>query len=265
MKLFIFLAAAIALSCFAARLIGTKSRKATGSRTLAATKKPISVTEIEDRLEVEEINSEKVEPREYQPWLTKAVEHKQRKEFDEALKCLDEAYKACADYDIATVFDHYLRLPYYLQLAGRSDEGWKKLNEFNLGLLPYRGDRPTGSERNVRLRADVSQKMVIFLNREKRFKESLAHLTLAKYLSNTVTRQMFNDKLIDQKAIDRYKMFTKKDLQKAVKKAGLDEGLAEKLNIVIEQEINEGTEELYVLSRVSDVMIEARSLINKSP
>ena len=164
MELLFFLAAAIATGWVVARLIGTTGNRSTRVNKPKAAKKPNFVGGFEDQYEVEEPTSEQDEQREYQPWLTKAVEHKQNKEFDEALKCLDEAYKACADYDIVRVFDHYLRLPAYLQLAGRSDEGWAKLNEISIGVLPYRGDGPTGCECDIRLRTKISQKMVTFLN-----------------------------------------------------------------------------------------------------
>lgn len=203
--------------------------------------------------------TERAEPSsEYQPWLSKAVEHKQNKEFDEALRCLDEAYKACAEYHIQTVHDHYLRLPYYLQLAGKSDEGWKKLNEFNLGLFPYRGDAPTGSERDIRLRLKVTLKMASFLNKEKRLKEALIHTTVSAYLRNAIELKMLEDNWIKKEAVTNMD----EELRKAVKKAKLDESLADRLCMFIKMEINKGKQELYVLSRVPDVMREARSLIS---
>lgn len=76
----------------------------------------------------------------YQKWLTKAVKYKKDKDFDQAIECLDKAYRLCAGYPLETVFDNYLRLPAYLQAAGRADEGWGELNKLNIGVCPYRGD-----------------------------------------------------------------------------------------------------------------------------
>ena len=94
--------------------------------------------------------------------------HKKAKERDKALACLDEAYKLAAQqsYDDYGEWTNYLRLPAYLQLAGRNDEAWRWFNKLTCGELPY---REQSNELAFRLdwRSLVSDKMRLFLEREK--------------------------------------------------------------------------------------------------
>lgn len=117
-----------------------------------------------------------------QPLLTKAVAHKKAKEWDEALACLDEAYKLAAQqpYDYME-WSNYLRLPAYLQLAGRNDEAWRWLNNLSCGEFPY---REQSNEAAIQLgwRAMVSDKMRLFLEREKKFKPALIQRSVTEYL-----------------------------------------------------------------------------------
>ena len=201
----------------------------------------------------------------YQQWLTKAVKHKKDNDFEQAIEYLDKAYRICASYPLETVFDHYLRLPAYLQAAGRSDEGWAELNKLNIGVCPYRGDSPTGSERDIRKAYKVSDKMRAFLDKEKKYKESLVHRVVAAYLSAANVAQMVSDGWVKK---EREKEFSVETLtvefDKAVKKAKLEEPLGGKLATYINTLLKEGSKDLYVLSRVPEVMMEARSLLGES-
>jgi len=201
----------------------------------------------------------------YQQWLTKAVKYKKDNDFDQAIECLDKAYRICASYPLETVFDHYLRLPAYLQAAGKADEGWRELNKLNIGVCPYRGDGPTGSERDIRKAYKVRDKMRAFLDKEKRHKESLVHRVVAAYLSAANVAQMVSDGWVKE---EREKEFSVEALtvefDKAVKKAKLEGSLGARLATYINALVKEGSKDLYVLSRVPEVMTEARSLVGES-
>ena len=201
----------------------------------------------------------------YQQWLTKSVKHKKDNDFDQAIECLDKAYRICAAYPLETVFDHYLRLPAYLQAAGRTDEGWGELNKLNIGVCPYRGDGPTGSERDIRKACKVSDKMRAFLDKEKRYKESLIHRVVAAYLSAANVAQMVSDGWVRKEREKEFSVDTLTiEFDKAVKKAKLEVPLGAKLAVYVNALVKEGSKDLYVLSRVPEVMTKARSLIGES-
>ena len=201
----------------------------------------------------------------YQEWLTKAVKHKKDNDFDLAIECLDKAYRICAGYPLETVFDCYLRLPAYLQAAGRADEGWGELNKLNIGVCPYRGDGPTGSERDIRKAYKVSDKMRAFLDKEKRYKESLIHRVVAAYLSAANVAQMVSDGWVKKEREKEFSIETLKvEFDKAVKKAKLEEPLGAKLAAYVNALVKEGSKDLYVLSRIPEVMAKARSIAGES-
>ena len=201
----------------------------------------------------------------YQQWLTKAVKYKKDNDFDQAIECLDKAYRICAGYPLETVFDHYLRLPAYLQAAGRTDEGWGELNKLNIGVCPYRGDGPTGSERDIRKAYKVSDKMRAFLDKEKRYKESLIHRVVAAYLSAANVAQMVSDGWVKKEREKEFSVDTLTiEFDKAVKKAKLEEPLGAKLAAYVNALVKEGSKDLYVLSRIPEVMAKARSIAGES-
>ena len=70
--------------------------------------------------------------------LSAAVKYKKEKEFDKAIDSLYEAYKRMDKNEIDDL-SKFLRLPMYLQAAGRNDEGWSVLNKFILGDFLVKG------------------------------------------------------------------------------------------------------------------------------
>lgn len=91
--------------------------------------------------------------------LKEATKLKKEKKYSEACEKLKEAYVAQGS-DELSVKDR-LRLPMYLQLAGRSDEGWKILNELNIKHV------------DVFSQADIANQMRIFLQKEKNYKKAI--------------------------------------------------------------------------------------------
>ena len=59
--------------------------------------------------------------------LKEATKLKKEKKYVEACEKLREAYAAKGSEEL--MVEERLRLPMYLQLAGKNDEGWKTLNE----------------------------------------------------------------------------------------------------------------------------------------
>jgi len=118
-----------------------------------------------------------------QPWLTKAVNHKNAQEWDEALSCLDKGYSLVAKYSLSEFAEYsfYLRLPAYLQLAGKNDLAWKYLNEYQCGKLPY---RPQSDELalSIGYRSIVQDKMRLFLEREKKYRAALISRSVCQFL-----------------------------------------------------------------------------------
>lgn len=118
-----------------------------------------------------------------QPWLTKAVEHKKAKEWDEAIECLHTAYKLAAEYPFdALDYSHYLRLPAYLQLAGRNDDAWACFNDYQCGQLPYK-DQSNELALSIGFRAMVEDKKRLFLEREKKYRAALISRAVGQFLS----------------------------------------------------------------------------------
>ncbi|MBK6957343.1 MAG: hypothetical protein IPH22_02185 [Nitrosomonas sp.] len=62
--------------------------------------------------------------------LKEATQLKKEKRYNEACEKLKEAYSANGSEEL--MIQDYLRLPMYLQLAGKSNEGWKALDEMRL-------------------------------------------------------------------------------------------------------------------------------------
>ncbi len=257
MELIIFLAVAIA-GAWAAWILISNIEKAKTYKQLPVT------TRVKKKHSPRRSNTS--DDDDYQKWLTKAVEHKKNKDLDQAIECLDKAYIICAGYELDTVFEHYLRLPMYLQAAGRGDEGWGKLNQLNIGVCPYRGDGPTGSERDIRKARSVYECMRKFLDKEKRYKDSIVHRVVASYLWGAIVAQMVADGWMSKESEkDNFsiEMLTI-EFNKAAKKAKLEEPLGTKLAEYITASVKEGSNDLYALSRVPEVMATARTLIEEN-
>ena len=78
-------------------------------------------------------------------------------------------------------WSNYLRLPAYLQLSGRNDEAWGWLNKLNCGEFPH-GGLSNEIAFQLNWREIVSDKMRLFLEREKKFKQALIQRPVTEYL-----------------------------------------------------------------------------------
>lgn len=88
----------------------------------------------------------------------------------EAVESLYAAYVSAMRSRTHFTVQFYLRLPMYLQQAGRSDEAWREFN--NLLTLGY--PKMENSEQGRRwMEAAVYDKMRLFLEREKKFEHAV--------------------------------------------------------------------------------------------
>lgn len=94
----------------------------------------------------------------------------------DAIQNLRLAYRLIAKTNIAYPVEVYLRLPMYLQAAGRADEGWR---EFNALLATGYPNMLAGDAAWHWMEAAVYDKMRLFLERERR----MSHAVTMKVLS----------------------------------------------------------------------------------
>lgn len=227
MEIIIFLAVVVAVAWFGSQVIFKRLNKAQNR---------INNLFIQNHKEVHPAaiftvaQNEEEDLPDFQPLLTKSVEHKQAKEWNDALSCLDQAYQLAAGFPAEYCEGAYLRLPYYLQLAGKNDEAWRWLNNLSNGVVPHRGDQPCGLENNIFWRLKVEDKKRLFLEKEKRFKEALRWRCTSIYLS-AVTQFKLAKELPDgeSRAIPYGIPALTETLAKPVEKANLKPELAEKL------------------------------------
>jgi hypothetical protein len=93
--------------------------------------------------------------------LKEAAALKKAKQYNEACEKLILAFESDDAHDL--MLKERLRLPMYLQLAKRSEEGWRSLCKINEKF------RDTVSQ------AEISNQMRIFLQKEKKFKVALVY------------------------------------------------------------------------------------------
>jgi len=91
--------------------------------------------------------------------LKEATKLKSEKKYNEACGKLVEAYAAPDAEDLS--IEDRLRLPMYLQLACRADEGWGILNELSIKYL------------DVFSQSIIANQMRIFLQKEKKYKQAI--------------------------------------------------------------------------------------------
>jgi len=91
--------------------------------------------------------------------LKEATKLKRDKKFGEACDKLKEAYSVDGSEELMT--KERLRLPMYLQLAGKNDEGWKILNELNITYT------------DAYSQSDIANQMRVFLQKERKYKHSV--------------------------------------------------------------------------------------------
>lgn len=120
--------------------------------------------------------------------LKEATQLKKEKRYDEACNKLNEAYSASGSEDL--MIKDLLRLPMYLQLAGKNDEGWGVLNELNVKYT------------DVFSQADIANQMRVFLQKEKKFKLAVqfSAWSICKQIERDYSNIKDSEKMTDQMA-----------------------------------------------------------------
>ena len=120
--------------------------------------------------------------------LKESTQLKKEKRFIDACEKLKEAYTA-ADADELMVKE-LLRLPMYLQLAGKNDEGWRNLNELNV------------KHTDVFSQAEIANQMRIFLQKEKKFKHAIQFSiwAICKEIERDLSNLSDSEKMTDEMA-----------------------------------------------------------------
>lgn len=127
--------------------------------------------------------------------LKEATAKKKSGDLDGAISLLREAYADIATSGTVEKPDTFLRLPMYLQQAGRPDEAWAEFNAMLAGQYPLNMKDPAFAPIWQSL---IYDKMRLFLQREKKNTEAvvyavLSFLTLCKWLSYQVRTEKFPD------------------------------------------------------------------------
>lgn len=118
----------------------------------------------------------KTEPSDSDLLLKQATTFKRAGDIDSAIGALRQAYAIIAKGQIVYGVDPFLRLPLYLQEAGRNDEAWMEFNK--LILEGYPNQLPNAGVRAME-HSKIYDKMRLFLNREGRNEESVIYGVLS--------------------------------------------------------------------------------------
>jgi hypothetical protein len=123
--------------------------------------------------------------------LKEATVLKKEKKYDEACDKLKQAFMSKGASDLMA--KERMRLPMYLQLAKKNDEGWKILNEINVEYT------------DVFSQAEIANQMRVFLQKEKNYIEAI--LFSIWNICKEVERDRFNIQrsinLTDQWALNK--------------------------------------------------------------
>ena len=101
--------------------------------------------------------------------LKEATSQKHSGDIEGAILTLQSAYIAIEKTNITWSVNTFIRLPQYLQIAGRNDDAWR---EFNNLLLGY-PNQLNSLEVLPMNHSIIYDKMRLFLQREKRYKEAI--------------------------------------------------------------------------------------------
>lgn len=157
-------------------------------------------------------------------FLRKATAEKDAGNFDEAINLLRRAYEVTKIDGTEHSVETFLRLPLYLQKAGRNDEGWK---EFNLLLTNGYPNQNKDLQFVAMTNSKIYDKMRLFLQREN--KNDLAiKFGVCSYVSWAVGlhRQNRKDELEDYMSEETVEYNVEKLLKNA-KKIHLKDKLVE--------------------------------------
>jgi hypothetical protein len=124
--------------------------------------------------------------------LKQATALKKELKYQQACDKLREAYAAGGAENLMT--KDRLRLPMYLQLAGKSDEGWAILNDMSLAHL------------DVFSQAEIADQMRVFLEKEGKLDKALV------FLAWTICRELERDRANIQSSLVLSDQLAKMDL-----------------------------------------------------
>ncbi|WP_373017923.1 hypothetical protein [Thiomicrorhabdus sp.] len=118
--------------------------------------------------------------------LKQATSLKKEKKYDQACEKLQESYQALGAENL-TIKDR-LRLPMYLQLAKRNEEGWNELNRLTLKYI------------DVSSQVEIANQMRIFLQNDQKYAQAIlfAIWTLCKEIERDRFNQTISEQLIQE-------------------------------------------------------------------
>ncbi len=99
-----------------------------------------------------------------------ATEKRDASDLDAAVELLRKAYEVIKNDNVSYSVSIFLRLPHYLQQAGRNDEAWR---EFNLLLTHGYPNQIKNAEVLPMEHCQIYDKMRLFLQRENKFKPAI--------------------------------------------------------------------------------------------
>ena len=89
--------------------------------------------------------------------MKKAVDFKKQKHFDEACEILKDLFKL---FDSPSL-EHRLRLPMYLQLAGRNDEAWGDFQKIGIKYISLRSMSTIANQKRIFLQKEKKDRPAI--------------------------------------------------------------------------------------------------------
>lgn len=149
--------------------------------------------------------------------LKRATQQKRDGDLDEAVDTLREAYELTKQESVVRGVDTYLRLPMYLQKAGRPDEAWREFNRLLHDGYPNQLEDPSVRPMD---NSRVYDKMRLFLQREAQEKKAvqygiLSMISWARGLLRQDRVSEYNDYIQPSNVEGR--------IEKLLKKAGCEE------------------------------------------
>ena len=162
--------------------------------------------------------------------LKQATAKKKVGDLESAIKLLRDAYKEISKSSIVYPVNTFLRLPAYLQEAGKSDEAWRELNNILTNGYPNQLNNPEIIPMD---HSAIYDGMRLFLQREGK-SESAVKLGVLSYICWAIG-------LHKQRRMDELKKYTSREnielsVIKLLKKAKKEE-LVEKVSAIVEEYI----------------------------
>jgi len=186
--------------------------------------------------------------RKYNDLMGESTALKKAGKFVEAVEKIKEAYKEAHEKNLTLTIKDYLKLPPYLQKAGRNDEAWAWFND----LIQTSANDPMSL-------SQVYEKMGLFRERENKPKDAVKYGALSKIywclgLHEQVTQQGWTDRKLE---LTQCKQNVADGYDKVLKKAGC-EYLEEDLRGIIKGHMKE-----FPNIRMSDLVREIDKLVSE--